>query len=124
MKKLTILFLFLYIFSLTSFSQVYWTKLKKNIYINYNSIEFNENSKIGWFKIIEPQQQLYRLEKYKAYCTQNVIEVQQIKIFNYNNLLIEEEVNNNNIGCNYKSIVNGKIYYNALCDKKLLNTQK
>ena len=124
MKKLTILFLFLYIFSLTSFSQVHWTKLKKNIYINYNSIEFNENSKIGWFKIIEPQQQLYRLEKYKAYCTQNVIEVQQVKIFNNNNLLIEEEVNNNNIGCNYKSIVNGKIYYNTLCGKKLLNTQK
>lgn len=118
MKKMLAMFVFLNFILATSVGKAIWIKLKKNIYVNYSTIVDDGITKTGWFKIAEPQQQAYRLEKYKVYCTQGIIEVQQIKFFNKNNVLLKEEINKNNIGCNYNGIVNGKIYYNAMCKKK------
>ena len=120
MKKIFLIFLFFNFIFAISFGEENWTKLKRNVFIDYATILNDGNARVGWFKVVEPQQQVYKLEKYKAYCTQDVIEIQQIKIFDKNNTLLEEEINKNNIGCNYNGIVNGKIYYNTLCNNKFL----
>ena len=118
MKKIFSIFLFFNFIFAVSFGKENWTKLKRNIFVDYATILNDGDARVAWFKIVEPQQQVYKLEKYKAYCTQGVVEVQQIKIFDKNNTLLEEEMNKNNIGCNYNGIINGKIYYNALCNIK------
>lgn len=118
MKKIFLVFLFFNFIFAISFGEENWTKLKRNVFIDYPTILSDGNTRVGWFKVVKPQQQVYKLEKYKAYCTQGVIEVQQIKVFDKNNILLEEEINKNNIGCNYNGIVNGKIYYKALCKKR------
>lgn len=118
MKKILVTFLFFGFFIATSVGKEVWVKLKKNIYVNYSTIIDDGVARTGWFKIFKPQQQVYRLEKYKAYCTQGVIEVQQIKVFDKNDILLEEETSKKNIGCDYNGIVNGKFYYNTLCKKK------
>ena len=118
MKKLFVIFLLLNIIFTISYGKELWEKLKKNIFINYKTIVVDDNSVSGWFKIIEPQQQAYKLEKYKAYCAQKVIEVQHTKIFDNNSNLLEETINNSKVGCNYNGIINGKLYYKTLCKKK------
>ena len=115
MRKILILFIFINVVSSISFGQNNWTKIKKNIFVDHSTILNKNTITTGWFKIIEPQQQTHRLEKYKAYCAQNIIEVQHIKFFDKNGNLSNEEINRNGIGCKYSGIVNGKLYFKTLC---------
>ena len=92
-EKIFLIFLFFNFIFAISFGEENWTKLKRNVFIDYATILSDGNTRVGWFKVVKPQQQVYRLEKYKAYCKQGVIEVQQIKIFDKDNTLLEEEIN-------------------------------
>lgn len=118
MKKLVFILIFLICFPLMSLANEQWSRIAENIFVNYESIKKEINGQIGWFKIIEPQQRLYRLEKYKAYCSSGVIEVQHIQFFNDSHELVSEKVTNNAIGCDYTGIVNGELYYRILCKKR------
>ena len=118
MKKILIAIFLLNIFALFTFSQEIWTKIGDNVYINYKTIKKEHGAKIGWFKIIQPQKSAYKLEKYKVYCKSGIIEVKHTKIYDINNNILEENINDKNIGCDYRGVVNGNLYYKALCKRK------
>ena len=119
MRKILIVIAFLNLFILTSFGQEIWTKIGKDIYVSYKSIKKEHGTKIGWFKIAQPQKSVYKLEKYKVYCKNGIIEVKHTKIYDNNNNLLYEDINDKNIGCDYQGIVNGALYYQTLCKKKI-----
>ena len=118
MKKILIIFLFLNLVALSSVSKEVWTKIGDNIYVNHKTIKKQLGAKIGWFKIVQPQNSTYKLEKYKVYCKSGIIEVKHTKIYNDDNTILEEEINDKNIGCDYQGVVNGEIYYQTLCKRK------
>ena len=51
---------------------------------------FKEKKEFIILADVPPIPTMDRLEKYKAYCTQGVIEVQQIKIFDKDNMIFGE----------------------------------
>lgn len=118
MKKILVIFSFLNLIALSSLGEEIWTKIGDNIYVNYKTIKKQYGAKIGWFKLIQPQKSTYKLEKYKVYCKSGIIEVKHTKIYDSNNNILQENVNNKNIGCDYQGIVNGELYYKTLCERK------
>jgi len=102
-----------------------WVRLTKDIYIDKNSIKKEKYSVSAWFKEYASADNdllgiysfpaYYELSKYEIYCQDNALDIKHIKVFDKNNKLLLDEPDNYDIYSTYQGVINGEVYYNALC---------
>lgn len=133
MKKIfLILFGIVFLTSSTSFAFLNknsnWEKVANNIYLDIKSLTIKNEINSARFKIYASKKNnLFNVDKKKvryeivfleAYCKNGVLEIKQVKTYDKNHNLLKDEINTYGIGCDYKGLVNGEIYYNSLCKSK------
>ena len=102
-----------------------WLELTEDIYLDKKSITKNKYSISGWFKVfnsienpiydVDGVSVYYELIKYDVGCNENVLCPIHIKQYDKNGKLLIDEIDDYGICPDYPGIVNGEIYYNALC---------
>lgn len=105
-----------------------WKKIKKDIYIDTKTITSQNETSSGWFKIfaskendlydIDGKKVEYEIMHLTAYCDTEGLEIKQIKSYDKNHNLLNDEINTHGIGCDYNGLANGEIYYYSLCKKR------
>ncbi len=133
MKKSIIVILFLSVatFKLITIAKdndKQWEKINKYIYIDRSSITKNGDIVSGWFKIYDSPENrtiyeinnvpiYYKIIKYEASCNLDALFLKQVKLYNKNNNLLSDEINNYDVGADCSAFVDGKNICKALCKK-------
>lgn len=95
-----------------------WTYVNKEIYINTNTIQKENIYWCGWFRKYKQKQNDYEEIKYCASCDDNkILDIAHFKKFE-NNILIKDEINKYQVTGNFEAYVDGKLYYNSICNGK------
>lgn len=103
-----------------------WDKLSAGVFIDLNSIKKGEeNSKTAWFKLTPTfKEKLYTTDEIQAdeeeiqitaWCDSESLYIEHIKYYDKNGNILEDNPNTHGAGCDYQGLVNGNIYYRALC---------
>ncbi len=102
-----------------------WLELTEDIYLDKKSITINKYSISGWFKIFNSVENPlyavdgvplnYELIKYEVGCNVNALCLLHIKQYDKNGKLLIDEINDYGVCPDYSGVINGEIYYNALC---------
>ena len=105
-----------------------WQALTKYIYIDRNSITKNKYSTSAWFKIYDSNEhRLYSIDetpihfeiiKYEIDCKTDVLALIHIKSFDKNGNMLKDEENTYNVFSGHDGVINGNIYFNAICEQK------
>jgi len=104
-----------------------WVKLNNYIYIFKTFIKKDKDSGSAWFKTydsiehdlwtIDEVEVSYTIDKFEAYCDIEGLYLAHYKAYDKNNRILYDEPNNHSVFSSYNGIVDGEIYYWALCKK-------
>ena len=119
MKKFLILILTTFSLNAYAFDFDNYKYLENGIYYKKGSLKFENNRRTAEFKIVSDS--TYEINKYMAYCDQsNGLKIMSAKLYNSNNASLEEFITSENYAySDYTGLVNGQIYYNFICGKKV-----
>ena len=122
MKKIILISLFLiFVFSIfLVLKKLDYKKISNNIYIDKSSIKVEDTNTVSaWFKVYPDDNKNINYERllYIAYCPIEVLYLKEYEIYDFNNKLVEKNVNKSSVSANYLAFIDGEIYYNALCKK-------
>ncbi|MCD7879290.1 MAG: hypothetical protein LUG16_05080 [Candidatus Gastranaerophilales bacterium] len=105
-----------------------WVQLSDDIYIDINSVTKNKyNIVSAWFSEFASENNdlyyvnsipvYYNIIKYEADCKSNGLALMHIKSFDENGRMLQDEPNNYDVCSGPGGVINGEIYFNALCSK-------
>ena len=104
-----------------------WKKLTDYIYIDRKSINIDKGWTYGLFKRMNSEEHnLYDIDgipiKYEllyigAYCTDDTLFLENIKLYDKNNKLLMEEPNKHNICARSSAYIDGELFFRTLCNE-------
>ena len=102
-----------------------WIELTEDIYLEKDSITKSKYSISGWFRVFNSIENPiydvdgvpvnYELIKYDVGCNVNALCLLHIKQYDKNGKILTDEINDYGVCPDFSGVVNGEIYYNALC---------
>lgn len=105
-----------------------WEALTKYIYLDKNSITKHKYSTSASFKIYDSNEHklssvngipvYFEILEYDIDCKMDVVALTHIKSFDKNGNILQDEENTYNVFSGSDGVVNGSIFYNAICEEK------